>query len=80
MDNETQIALDDWADQIAKLDPAVRRGIVEAVTRLAEDSRISPTDRDFATAQAAAISRATNRRRPTRPKPRNSSQKNNTDT
>jgi hypothetical protein len=54
-------ALDDWAAQIAGLDPSTRKEILAAISRLAENRRLNKLDRDFAQAQVDAIRRALRR-------------------
>ena len=55
MDDQTRQALDEWADQVAALEPAVRKGIIASVERLAGNRRLEKADRDFAKAQADSI-------------------------
>lgn len=54
-------ALDDWADRIAALEPAVSAGMASYAKRLAGDKRLAKADRQFAAAQADAIRRAIRR-------------------
>ena len=58
MDDESQQALDPWADQIAALEPEVRNGILARALRMAASRRLRKADREFAQAQAEAIGRA----------------------
>jgi hypothetical protein len=59
--SDTGKALDDWADQIAALEPEVSAGLASYAKRLAGDKRLAKADRLFATAQADAIRRAIRR-------------------
>lgn len=61
MPEETRHAIDEWADQIAALEPDARDGIVAFAKRLAADRRLRKSDRDFADAQAKALIRAIRR-------------------
>lgn len=61
MTNDERQALDEWAAQIAALEPDVSKGIITYALRLANDKRIKQADRDFAQAQVDAIRRALRR-------------------
>lgn len=69
MTDKTPKALDDWADQIAALEPEVVDGVVSSAKRLAGDKRLKQADRDFAQAQVDAIRRAVRRAKSGRKKP-----------
>ena len=61
MDDNARQALGAWADQIAALEPAVRKALVASIGRLANNRRLDKADRDFAKAQVDAIRRAVRR-------------------
>ncbi len=58
MDEDRQRSLDEWADQIASLEPEVRDSILARALRMAANRRLRKDDREFARAQAEAIGRA----------------------
>lgn len=70
MDDDLRKSLDEWADQIASLEPEVRDCIVVRALRMAANRRLRKADRDSAEAQADAIGRALVRRKRKLPKRR----------
>jgi hypothetical protein len=58
MGDDAAEAIDEWADEIAALEPEVREGIMARALRLAANRRLLQVDREFAQAQAEAIGRA----------------------
>lgn len=63
MDDETQLALDVWADTVAALEQEVRDRIAARARRMASNRQLRKADREFAKAQADAIGRAVVRRK-----------------
>lgn len=65
--HQEESPLDQWAKQIATLEPEVAAGVVKYAKRLAADRRLAKGDRDFALAQAKAVAQAIRRARTKRP-------------